>query len=74
MDDGKNILHGNKARIDGTRNFIPRFTNFVAADIPPGSNVPPEANLDFAQREYASYNRITDDADFCRKEVDDNKK
>jgi hypothetical protein len=59
MDD-RNILHGNNARIDGKRNVVPRFINYVAND--------------FISRSQAEYDRFDDGVEFCKKEVDDNQK
>ena len=58
--NGKNFFHGNKARIDSNKSVVPRFTNYVINDY---------KNLDDRV-----YNRLNDDAEFCKKEVDDNQK
>ena len=70
--NSKNILHGNSARIDGRKNIIPRFTNYVGneglADFESGAGAPyykPYYN--------PSVNRLEDGAEFLRKEAEANK-
>ncbi len=56
----KNILHGNKAKMRPDQSLTPRFTNYVVND--------------YVTRDGTVYNRLGDDAEFCKKEVDSNKK
>ena len=61
MMDKKKFLHGNKTRISGEMNMVPRFTNYVVND--------------YTTRDGTVYrHRLDDDADFTRDEVNDNKK
>ncbi|MCL1823202.1 MAG: hypothetical protein FWG44_03275 [Oscillospiraceae bacterium] len=60
MND-KKFIHGNKARVNIDKNFIPRFTNYVVNDYTTA-----DGNV--------YYNRLDDDADFCRNEVNENQK
>ena len=59
MDKNKK-LHGNNARIDIEKHVTPRFENYVIND------------YEIEDGELIS--RLPDDADFTKKEVDDNKK
>lgn len=58
--NGKNVLHGNKAKINPSKHVTPRFSNYIIND--------------FAERDNVLVNRLDDHAEFCKKEVDDNKK
>lgn len=59
MND-KRILHGNNAKIEAEKQVTPRFTNYVLNDN--------------SVRGSVVYNRLNDDAEFCKNEVDANKK
>jgi len=59
----KKILHGNKARINPDKSVTPRFANYVINDY--------ETRGSHGD---VVFNRLEDDAEFCKKEVDDNKK
>lgn len=58
--NGKNVLHGNKAKINPAKSVNPRFSNYIVND--------------YTTLDGTVVNRLDDHAEFCKKEVDDNKK
>lgn len=53
-------IHGNSAKVPQGTRITPMFGNYVVNDYKAGQN--------------AVYNRLEDDAEFCKREVDANKK
>jgi hypothetical protein len=70
MDKYNNVLHGNRAK--ATRNVVPRFTNYVGNE--PAIDALNRSATGIAEGASATlYNRLGDDAEFCKKQVDDKK-
>jgi hypothetical protein len=68
MDKYNNVLHGNRAK--ATRNVVPRFTNYVGNE--PAINAINRSAAGINETAAAAlYNRLGDDAEFCKKQVDD---
>ncbi|MDR0821690.1 MAG: hypothetical protein LBN40_04405 [Oscillospiraceae bacterium] len=62
-NDNKNVLHGNVAKVPHGHGFVPRFTNYVGNE---------RGIREFREGAVSSmYNKLGDDAEFMKNQVDD---